>query len=375
MAAFFVPAAWLSSDRAKFRRTLQIINLGGVVLLIWSLIQAVFVLTHRDHFPLELELFQRLFSVRQGTPLIVGRISGFAYEPSWLAHQLNIIYLPLWLSATFHGYSVYRWRLWRISLENLLLVAGVFVLFLSFSRVGWLSFLLVLMLSSLALTLRLAQRLHGRLLPGVGGQKVSKLGLSITLALALLVVYILAIVGLVYAGAKYEARLARILNRNILNANNLYEVLNNLEFAERVIYWETGLRTLEGHPLFGVGLGNSGFFFSQNVPDFGWMLPEVTRILNYQAFIPNTKSLWVRILAETGLVGFAIFLSWYYLLYQSGLLVRRNPDPLLKTVGVAGLFMLTAFFTEGFSMDSFALPYFWLAAGMLAAARKLHVQR
>ena len=87
--------------------------------------------------------------------------------------------------------------------------------------------------------------------------------------------------------------------------------------------------------------------------------------------MPNTKSLWVRILAETGLVGFAVFSGWYYLLWKSGQFSRKSMDPNIRMVGLAGSIVLFAFLFEGFSVDSFALPYFWFSVGLLSAAGSL----
>ena len=87
--------------------------------------------------------------------------------------------------------------------------------------------------------------------------------------------------------------------------------------------------------------------------------------------IPNIKSLWVRLLAETGIVGFAAFLSWFYVLYKSSRFLKSASDPLFRTIGWAGLFVLIAFLAEGFSTDTFALPYLWVSLGMVSAASAL----
>ena len=87
-------------------------------------------------------------------------MTGFAYEPSWLAHQLNLVFLPVWLAATLKGYSAQP-KFWRISLENVLLLGGIFTLYISASRIGWLSFLLVVASQALVWNFQLAQRIQG----------------------------------------------------------------------------------------------------------------------------------------------------------------------------------------------------------------------
>ncbi len=373
MASFFVPAVWVMKGGKRLLWTVRFINLGGIALLAWSLVQAGVVIFKDGDYPQALIEFQWLFSMRSGGPLFANRLTGFAYEPSWLGHQLNLIYLPIWFAATVLRWSAYRWRCLGITLENILFLVGGGVLFLSVSRLGWASFLLVLTCASLLGLARWVDTLWKRMRPQSG--RTSRVILAVCVVLASLVIYPCVGWGLLQVGARFETRLARIMSRNILEANNLYEVFNNLEFAERVMYWDAGLRTYADHWFLGTGLGNSGFYFSQNVYSFGLMLPEVANLLNRFDYIPNTKSLWVRVLTETGLLGFAFFLAWYYALGMAGITAWRSREGMLQSIGLAGLFALLAFLLEGFSMDSFALPYFWLEAGLLAgvgaAARRL----
>jgi hypothetical protein len=100
--------------------------------------------------------------------------------------------------------------------------------------------------------------------------------------------------------------------------------------------------------------------------------------------LPNIKSLWVRLLAETGLVGFAFFACWWYVLWQSAAYLRRKyfvsrlregSGHLLSVVGLAGSLVLVGFLIEGFSLDTFALPYYWVSFGLLTAACRLGRQQ
>ncbi|MFZ6026434.1 MAG: O-antigen ligase family protein [Chloroflexota bacterium] len=367
MVSFYVPAAWLMGSERRLRTALRAISLGGVAIVIWCLVQAWYVYFLDSEFTLRMYEFQWLFSTRQGNPLIAERVTGFAYEPSWLAHQLNLVYLPLWLAATLGGHSVFP-RLWRISLENVLLAMGVFSLFASHSRVGWLSFLAVLVLLAVALSWKLSQFLIQRLFPRASSKAFQAL-LSSLLLLLLLAGYAWGTWKVVQFAARYERRLERILSRDVFQAQNVYEFFNNLEFAERVIYWAAGMRTFSHHWLIGVGPGNFGFYFPQDMPRFGWWLTEITDLMHRFSFLPNTKNFWVRLLAETGLVGFAVFVGWLVSLLQSAWFTWRSRQPLARMVASMGLFSLTAFLIEGFSIDSFALPYLWVAAGLLVAAR------
>ena len=145
-----------------------------------------------------------------------------------------------------------------------------------------------------------------------------------------------------------------------------------LAFMERMLFWIAGLHIFQHFPLLGVGLGNAGFFFPEHLPALGWASNEVRALLFRNAAFPNIKSLWVRLLAETGVVGFALFAVWLYLLFRSALLSYRSRDPLIKTLALAGQLCLVALLAEGFSVNSFAMPYLWVMLGLLSAAGFIH---
>jgi O-antigen ligase len=373
MTVYIISASWLSLSRTKLKITFALINISGLLVVGWSLLQGYYVFFNNNIYPHYLYELQSILSSRS-VGLFSDRVTGMAYEPSWLAHQLNLVYLPIWLSATVIGYSSWRFRLWRFSIENLLLAVGIFTLMMSFSRVGWLSFFLVLAFLSVRLNLRVAQKLQIWIISRVHVPSslhgLIKSSLSFVLIIIFLVAYITSLVGLLKIGASFEPRLDRFFN-DPFSAGGVYEITNHLAFAERVIFWSTGWEIFNDHPFLGVGLGNAGFYFPENMPAFGWALWEVSQVFYYHGYLPNIKSLWVRILAETGILGFSIFLVWNYLLWLSGRLAKSVKDPLMKMAGLAGQLVLIAFIVEGFSIDSFALPYYWFSAGLLSAGAYL----
>jgi hypothetical protein len=76
--------------------------------------------------------------------------------------------------------------------------------------------------------------------------------------------------------------------------------------------------------------------------------------------------MWFRLLAETGLIGFSIFITWIYILFRSSRFSQHHQNATIKTLAFAGQLALLAFIGEGFSIDSFAMPYFWVIAGLIA---------
>ena len=139
-----------------------------------------------------------------------------------------------------------------------------------------------------------------------------------------------------------------------------------LAFLERVVYWLTGWHVFNDYPFLGVGLGNVGFFFVQKVPPAGWNSYEIRNVINVITSVPNIKGFWIRLLSETGILGFFVFLGWYVVIGKSARLLQRNKDNIAKIIALAGLLSLIAFIGEGFSIDSFAMPYLWVIAGLIS---------
>lgn len=371
---YLVTASWLLQKPTQLTGTLRWISLGGAIAILWAIVQAVYIFLYDGHFPGFLVVFHRFFSIRDFS---LKRITAFAYEPSWLAHQMNVLYLPLWLAATLQGWSAFPRRLGKWSLENTLLGAGSIIVLLS-SRIGALSFLLILLVLVVHYSGILVRRVQSWLLSfftlsSLQGKRFLPLLLGIVLTGSLLCLYLALGLTILYGISKVDPRLERLFQLPAWlpqqsTSLNAYTVFRYLAFAERYVYWVAGWRIFARYPLFGVGLGNAGFFFPIELPAYSWNLPEITDYLYRSSFLPNVKSFWVRLLAETGIVGFASFLAWYYVMWTSACGLRRAAEPLHRVIGWAGLFVLVAFLTEGFSVDTFALPYLWVSLGMVSAA-------
>jgi hypothetical protein len=377
-AAFYlITASWFSRDQSRLSFVLKWINVSGIIIIIWAAIQVFYIFLFQSHYPSILVTFQRLVSTRD---LFFGRITSFAFEPSWLADQMNLLYVPFWLGATITGTSAHRFRLWKISLENILFLIGAVVVFLA-SRVGTLAILLVLALLGIYANFLLAQRVfRWSLIRFVKFSAALKNTLRILLPFVLLLVfisvYVLGAIGLVYGLSHVDIRLARIFQPQSLMQwvkimHNPYAFFNFLEFAERYVYWVGGWNVFNIHPILGVGLGNAGFFFQGQLPAYSWNLPEIMDAYYRTAGLPNIKSLWVRLLAETGIVGFSSFIAWFYVLFRLSWFIRLSKNPLFRMIGWSGLFVLVAYLIEGFSTDTFALPYLWISLGIVSAAGAL----
>lgn len=364
---FLLVSAWAVDER-KLRFALGCLNISGLIVIGWSFAQAYFWKT-QGHYPQWMWDIQEMFTVGR---LYEFRVTGLALEPSWLAHQLNMLYLPFWLAATIQGESAHPHRLWKFSLENFLLAGGLAVLYLSLSRVGLLAFLSMAAFYILVLNLRLIGWVQKRIAGQDQGDSLAgrfrRGAIGLGLMLALLAFYATLLLGIGYVLSNVDYRMARLFDIAIIKEASFIKYANQLVIAERLVFWQAGWGIFTHHPLFGVGLGNAGFFFVDQLSPYAWALTEVRLAMYHLGALPNIKSLWVRLLAETGLVGFGLFLGWGYGLWLSGRYLRESASRFQRMFGWAGSFVLIGLLIEGFSVDSFALPYFWVSLGLMVGA-------
>jgi len=261
---YLVTAAWLFQSSEQFSErltgTLRLLSISGVIIVLWAGIQAIYIFLFRGHFPASLLVFHRFFSIRDFSST---RLTAFAYEPSWLAHQLNVLYLPFWLAATLQGWSAFRYRLWRLSIENLLLGFGGIIVLLS-SRVGALSFLFVLLIVVMYYSLRLIYKLRRLILSHMTIRSRPLQGfvfvfLSVGLLIAFLALYAVAMLAILYGVSRFDPRLEGLFQIHLWLARQrtlprAYLIFNRLAFAERYVYWVAGWRIFSLRPILGVGL-------------------------------------------------------------------------------------------------------------------------
>ena len=364
---YLVAAAW-PQRREQLQGALRIINWSGLVVIAWSLLQAVVWYT-QFAYPDWLRTIHEMYSIG---PLYRQRVTGFALEPSWLAHQLNLLYLPWWLAASVGRFSVHRFRIWKFSLENLLLVGGVVVLWFTLSRIGLLAFLLMVAYLLIRANLWLTRKIQSWVMQHwqVSAQTQKRAGrlVMVGIFILLFLIYVGVLLGIGWVLSQVDPRMRELFRFTFQSDNPILSYASQLTFAARLVYWQAGWGVFSEHPWLGVGLGNAGFYFLDKMSNYAWGLMEVRDLFFRSGSLLNIKSVWVRLLAETGIAGFAFFVSWYYLLWQSTHFARRSGEKLIRSLTLAGQLALIGLLAEGFSVDSFAFPYLWVSTGLATAA-------
>jgi O-antigen ligase len=258
--------------------------------------------------------------------------------------------------------------LWQgITFENLLLVGGLVVLFLTLSRVGLLAFLLMIGFLLLRVNLRLLKWARSKSAHKFTGKLNANL-VGIGMLLVMGIFYSGLVLGIGFGLSQFDPRMKHLFNFAVGDENPLLRYANQLTFASRMVYWQAGWEIFSERPWLGVGLGNAGYYFLGKLSGYAWGLVEVRDLLFRSNALLNIKSLWVRLLAETGVIGFSFFACWWFLVWQTSSALGNARLPLKRCLGLAGQLVLLAILVEGFSLDTFALPYYWFLPGLVSAA-------
>jgi len=350
--AFFISAVWMNKDEADLRFTVKWIFAGLCLDIAWSGLQAVTFYTGL----LEKEMvthWQLAFSMRE--LVRTNRISGLAYEPAWLAGQIATTFFPFLFVAVLTKYRVTRLS-W---LEPALLALTTLVLLATYSRGG---LLITIGTSGLMMLLFGRDILRSMWTWFISGFKERRF-VPFIFRLSLIVAFVGVIAGaFVFLSQKnYFRRLWEI------NAESLSEYIVDINAGARGAYSVGALGAFSEYPLTGVGLGGSGFYIYQNLPD--WSLttvPEIAKQLNPESRLyPNPKNLYVRLLAETGLFGFMLFIAFQFNVLGEMLSLFKREEPWARFAAVAGVFAWAAIALYNFTQDSLTTPNIWIVPGIL----------
>ncbi len=358
---FFVPLVMVRSEN-DLRFMMKWLFIGLLGHFVWAIVQwvALHADIHMGTLSLENLIDQVQKSYNMAGLTSTGRVSGLALEPSWLAAQMAILYLPWLISALLTGYSFGK----SLVAPVLYLVLGLLLTAMSYSRSGILiigvSALLTLVLTGRDVILSLFRWFFSPF-KTLKTRPLATRPIFIRISLLLFVLASLAGFGYFLTQNQYFAALWQG------RGDNLVEYVVNIYAGPRLAYAWAGWNIFQSHPLFGVGLGGTGFYFYPALPDWShFNLSEIALILSpdYTGF-PNTKNLYLRLLAEGGILSLWVWITFYLYVFSRILGIFKSRIKYLRFVAVAGLFSFFSLLLTNFTMDSFAMPLIWLPFGVI----------
>jgi O-antigen ligase len=179
-------------------------------------------------------------------------------------------------------------------------------------------------------------------------------------------VIVLLIGGLIGAGLflSQKGYITRLFNTR---ADSVEDFVIANSAGARAAYTFGALGAYEESPILGVGLGASGFYIYDHLPD--WALttvPEIARQLSPEnRLYPNPKNMYVRLLAETGLIGFFVFVAFLFSVLGDSLRALQSRTLLGRYLGIAGIFSWFAIAFYNITQDSFTTPNLWINFGII----------
>jgi O-antigen ligase len=383
-AAIYVTVSLIPKSEEDLKFTLRWLYAGMAIVIIWGLLQTIFVLDIIPGWYKILGKIQRYITMNVGTP---DRVMGLTLEPSWFADQLTSLWLPWVLPAALMNKTIYKRRWGWLTVEKIYLALLLFVLIFTLSRAGFMVALIVLGCGILFLRPKWEhaesyfehfkwfgklQKSFDRISPPVRFMIVSG-GILVVLVIVLFIAslqskYIFRMWDY-WLQISYEAR--KVGNRS------LGGYFRYIGFGPRFIYWETAYRIFASHPLFGVGLGNYTLHFQEMLPtvQVGYMPELLTRIIPGGARIATAKNFFARLLAETGIFGTAAFISFLFSLVGAGVYLWLSKFSEEKFWGTGALLAIIAFLVDSFSYDSLAIPNPWVVFGLITAALTVYTQK
>jgi len=306
--AFYFVARTQLCTASDVRRTIRLLFFGMAASVGFAGLQVLAIILRGDTLRI-MQAITDLFAVHYDG--LGNRAQGMTFEPSWLATQIIVLVMPALIARAisrqdYVGTPAGRGFSLRLAGGFLVALAG---LLFSGSRFGIVCVVAMLVLCGLVAISRGralgAASLFLALIAGGGGVvAMSSVGAG--------------------AGATYVVGPVLYLTSSAdLGAQGgdvATDVTDALAMAGRVAAAQAAGEMWLDHPLFGVSLGNNYRYFGTYAPDWAFTTQLFTQgakegVSWLDPRSPekgNAKNLFLRLLSETGLVGFAI-LGWFFL--------------------------------------------------------------
>jgi len=363
----FLYSAWrMSARRDGGVQAARWILIGSTLSMLWGGLQAVRLSAGWPGYE-QMNILHRFFSVRD---MHLYRVTGLAYEPSWFADHLVVLTIPLLLASLATSQYLFSKGRRGLLITCSLLALSLANLLFTYSRGGIAVCagiaILLLVFEGFRRRLTLRQWFRAEDVPNraqIERRRVTALRWS-----GALIGGTAVLVGIGYILSRNDYFL--VLWSRLGRISNLRNYLVSIGSGPRLALWQAGLGVFMEHPFVGVGLGQSGFWMWDQLPV--WVFNYRSEIMETFASAtmgyPNPKNLWIKLLAETGLLGIMVFGIFFVLVILLAFHLYLHGDRHQRFIGLFGILSLTAIMIEGFSLDSFANPTMWISAGMLLGA-------
>ncbi len=359
--AFYVAIAMLPQTIEDLKFSIRWVYRGLGIAMAWGSLQAWNILSPDPKFFAFLAKVQSHLSIRR---LMVDRISGMTYEPHWFAEQIILLLLPYSLAAVLNNYTIFKHRRGRVTFELLMLIWAIILLPFTFSRAGLMNLVIVIILGLVLSGIRIPN-------PKISNPHRPSLTWKIWRPLRMILI-VSVISAPIYLIGSRNPFFSRIWAYWKTPEPNFVGYLSYLGFDARLVYAQAAYNIYQAYPQTGVGLGNYAFYFEEmlpyrNISEVPEILLMITPEMGRDRLI-TSKNFFLRILAETGIIGAIVFGVFLLIHLACALYLWLSPDKEWKYWGTASLCGLIAFSLSAITFDSFVIPNMWVLLGLITAA-------
>lgn len=139
---------------------------------------------------------------------------------------------------------------------------------------------------------------------------------------------------------------------------------NSWTLVERIRLWKTGLLMFRDHPILGVGNGNYLLRYNEYIKKY----PE----LNIGRNKFSVHNSYIKVLSETGILGFIPYLLVHVFFIGELLSIYKNPkNSITKFLAIAYICSIASYLVQNISNNMFFIPqvnaFYWIIGGLIIA--------
>ena len=332
-----------------FNTVRKLLLISFVIPGLYALLQVLYLFGFKAILPLTEVLYQPLHLFLTPKFLNVNyndRINSVAAEPSIFGTYLNFIF-P-WILSYIYTAKRDKWII-------IALLAYIIIInFLAYSRTGYFE-----IIAGIFAYLLFAKYSNNKSIIRITNKII-------------IILIIVSISGAIFLGITKENKIMNTYSS--LSPSRIFNAKDNGSWRSdesRLIPQLTGFKIGAAHPIFGVGFGQFGFYFSKYLPKWALNDPGLKVLTNPDKSLaigfPPARGLLALIVAQTGFVGLFLWLSiWISLFYGVFKLYRKMGDEniYMSLFGIIILSDIIIVFFNWISNDSFRFYSYWFTLGL-----------
>jgi len=266
-------------------------------------------------------------------------------EPSLAAFVLQVLFFPFLLSAIINQNSLIKYK--NLHFELMLLLLSLPLLIFTFSTGGF-----VALAAQVGICVVLL--VHIKKIQGKSYFYIPLIIIGVSLAIVIVI----------FSNREFYLNFENAIKKIIMEGTG--EGSAETRYGTIV----AGIKEFLHYPFFGVGLGNSKYFLEKFLPE--WSLNGELMSYIQTQFALNSKSQWIRLLAEVGIIGIMPLVYFIFILSKKYIKEFKNPANSYRLfVSCSYIIFIVSIFVHWINVSAFFIIFQWALFGLFVADRDL----